>query len=83
MDDSEIRKIAIRENRIIITKDSDFFNGHFGNVIMPQILYLKTGNLSNKELFDIVRKSLPLIINAYSVQNAKLIVIDNVNIYFY
>jgi predicted nuclease of predicted toxin-antitoxin system len=48
--DEEIRQISIIENRIVITKDSDFVHSHLISNIPAKILYVTTGNISNKDL---------------------------------
>ena len=50
MPDSKIREIAINQNRIIITKDSDFFDFYLTKGAPPKVLLLKFGNLRNEEL---------------------------------
>ena len=48
--DTEIVKIAIRENRIIVSKDSDFFDNFLLRGAPPQVLLLQFGNIKNREL---------------------------------
>jgi predicted nuclease of predicted toxin-antitoxin system len=50
LQDADIRKIAIEENRIIVTKDSDFPDAFFLKGSPPCILYLRLGNTRNREL---------------------------------
>lgn len=50
LQDQEIREIAIQENRIIITKDNDFFDGYLAQGAPPQVLLLQFGNIKNEEL---------------------------------
>jgi predicted nuclease of predicted toxin-antitoxin system len=50
LQDKEIREIAVRENRIIITKDSDFFDGYLAHGAPPKVLLLQFGNIKNEEL---------------------------------
>jgi predicted nuclease of predicted toxin-antitoxin system len=50
LQDKEIRAIAVRENRIILTKDSDFFDGYLAQGAPPQVLLLQFGNIKNEEL---------------------------------
>lgn len=48
--DTEINAISIKENRILITKDSDFVNS-FLTVQQPyKLLLITTGNINNSEL---------------------------------
>ncbi|MVM29971.1 hypothetical protein GO755_08005 [Spirosoma sp. HMF4905] len=48
--DADIAKIAIEENRIIVTKDSDFPDSFFLKGPPPRIVYLRLGNIRNREL---------------------------------
>lgn len=48
--DEEIRKIAVSEGRIIITKDSDFFDLYIAKGIPPPVLLLQFGNIKNSDL---------------------------------
>lgn len=50
LQDADIAKIAIEENRIIITKDSDFPDSFFLKGAPPRIIHLRLGNLRNREL---------------------------------
>ncbi len=50
LDDNSIRKIAIAENRIIVSKDSDFFDYFLIKGTPPRILLLRFGNMSNNDL---------------------------------
>lgn len=54
LDDYRIVEIAIEQGRIIITKDTDFQDNFLLKGIPPKILLLKLGNISNKDLFDII-----------------------------
>ncbi|MUG93428.1 hypothetical protein F7734_13710 [Scytonema sp. UIC 10036] len=48
--DTEINVISIQENRIVVTKDSDFVNT-FLTVQQPyKLLLITTGNIKNSEL---------------------------------
>ena len=82
MTDTDIRKLALNEDRIIITKDSDFYNKHFKNAKMPPILYLKIGNISNTDLISLLKNNLSSIITALDA-NARLIMIEGENIYIF
>jgi len=51
--DNEIREISVKEQRIVITKDSDFLDSFFVKGIPPKLLLVSTGNIRNKALFDL------------------------------
>jgi predicted nuclease of predicted toxin-antitoxin system len=55
--DSEIRIRSIEENRIVITKDSDFRDSYFLQKIPSKLLLISTGNIKNRGLLDLFRKN--------------------------
>lgn len=50
LQDADITKITIEEDRIIVTKDSDFPDSFFLKGPPPRIVYLRLGNIRNREL---------------------------------
>jgi predicted nuclease of predicted toxin-antitoxin system len=64
--DSVIIDIAIRENRIIITKDSDFLDNFLLNGVPPKVLMLQFGNIKNSELVSLLDIELVQIIDIFS-----------------
>lgn len=50
LQDEEIVEIAIKSERSVITKDSDFKHNYHANGAPPKILYLSFGNIGNKDL---------------------------------
>ena len=56
--DTEIIKIAIQQERIIITKDNDFRNYFVLKGAPPKLLLLTTGNLRNKDLIFLFDRSI-------------------------
>lgn len=46
--DSEIRKVSVDQDRVIITKDSDFLDSHIIQHIPSKLLLVTTGNIVNK-----------------------------------
>lgn len=61
-DDQEITKLSIEEKRIVISKDSDFYDQYFLRLEPHKLLYLTTGNISNKALIEIFSKNLNKIV---------------------
>jgi len=59
--DTIIRQIAIRENRVVITKDSDFQDSYFLFGQPPRLLLLTTGNIKNRQLLDLFRSNMVAI----------------------
>lgn len=73
--DAEIRVIALKEERVIITKDNDFFDSFLAKGAPPQVLLFQFGNIKNKELLDHLDRELANIL-ALLEANADLIIFD-------
>ncbi|WP_181307430.1 DUF5615 family PIN-like protein [Rufibacter sp. XAAS-G3-1] len=76
--DNQIREISIKENRIVVTKDSDFLDSHYIKNIPERLLLISTGNISNKELYNIFGNNLHQIIDLFATCN--LVEMDNTEI---
>lgn len=50
--DGDIRAVANRDDRIVITKDSDFLDSHLVNKSPRRLLLITTGNIKNRQLLD-------------------------------
>jgi predicted nuclease of predicted toxin-antitoxin system len=56
--DSEIVAFAIRDHRVVLTKDNDFVNSFLLQGVPPKLLLISTGNISNEALFALVAANL-------------------------
>lgn len=68
--DHEIRRISIDQNRIVITKDSDFLDSHLITGIPQKLLLVTTGNIVNKsliQLFDNYFETIVDLFNSYDL----------------
>ena len=65
LDDKTIIEIAVREHRIIVTKDSDFLDNYLINGVPPKVLMLQFGNISNAELLDLFDRELTQIVQLF------------------
>jgi predicted nuclease of predicted toxin-antitoxin system len=63
--DHEVVACAIREERIIVTKDSDFVQT-FLLTGQPRLLFVATGNIGNPELESLLRRNLSAIEAAFT-----------------
>lgn len=63
--DEEIRRIAIKDDRIVITKDSDFLDAYFLLGTPPCVLLLQFGNIGNTELIAHFERDLPVILQTF------------------
>jgi len=52
MTDAEIQAISIREDRIVVTKDNDFYENFLLRGMPPRVLLLQFGNCSNHNLLS-------------------------------
>ena len=75
LQDADIAKIAIEENCIVVTKDSDFPDSFFLKGPPPRIIYLRLGNIRNRELTAFLENRWPMIQNLLS-QNSGMLVLS-------
>lgn len=60
--DEEINEISIRDKRIVISKDSDFYNRYLIKNEPYKLIIISTGNISNNQLIDLIKANLKKII---------------------
>ncbi|HMN89991.1 MAG TPA: DUF5615 family PIN-like protein [Saprospiraceae bacterium] len=80
--DATIRKVAIEEKHIIITKDSDFYEHFLAKGAPPSVLLLQFGNIRNDDLLYHIEQALPNITTLFS-SSANLIILDRVQLIAY
>jgi predicted nuclease of predicted toxin-antitoxin system len=73
--DREIRTISVEQNRVVISKDSDFLDSHIIIGVPQKFLYISTGNIINRDLIKLIEENLSQIIDLFSEYN--LIELDN------
>ncbi len=62
--DETLRQLAQDEDRVLVTKDSDFVDSFMVRGLPPKLLFVTTGNMANKDLLTLFRASLPAIVDA-------------------
>lgn len=67
--DKEIRKFVFDQNRIVITKDSDFLDSHLIKNIPSKLLLVTTGNITNNELLSLFKKNFETIVKLFESYN--------------
>lgn len=67
--DTQIRRIAIRDDRVVITKDSDFQDSYLLFKQPPRLLLLTTGNIKNRKLLDLFRQVIDSINELFKNHN--------------
>jgi predicted nuclease of predicted toxin-antitoxin system len=70
-DDLEINRISLAEQRVVISKDSDFYDSYSAKQEPFKLLYLTAGNIRNKDLIELFDKNFLLII--HSLQNGSVV----------
>ena len=60
--DSELNNLSIEEKRVVISKDMDFVESLLISNKPYKLLYINTGNISNKQLQEIFSKNLEDIV---------------------
>jgi predicted nuclease of predicted toxin-antitoxin system len=65
--DKEIRKTSVEENRILITKDSDFFDSHLILGVPGKLLFITTGNIVNSDLLELLEKNFATIARLFEI----------------
>jgi len=73
--DSEIRRIAKQDGRIVITKDTDFIDSFIISGIPEKLLIITTGNIRNKQLFSIFTHNWDVIVDLF--QTCRLVEMNN------
>lgn len=69
--DLQINQTSPAEQRIVISKDSDFYDSYSAKQEPYKLLYLTMGNISTKDLIEIFDKNFLLII--HSLQNGSVV----------
>ncbi len=64
--DAEINELSLKENRIVISKDSDFYNRYLLKSEPYKLIIVSTGNISNKNLLILIEKNLDKILEEIS-----------------
>ena len=76
--DSQINQISIDEKRVLISKDLDFIESMLISNKPYKLIFISTGNITNKRLLEIFSKNIEKIVK-YLV-DCRLIEITNENI---
>ncbi len=76
--DEAINKISLAEQRVVISKDSDFFYSHVLQQRPWKLLLVRTGNISTRDLIALFRHNFPLI--ETSLEEHALLEIDRVTV---
>lgn len=64
--DAQVAAVADREDRIVVSKDTDFRHWHWLRSSPRRLLVVATGNISNPELLDLFTQHLDAIVDAFT-----------------
>ena len=81
--DNEIISIAVSENRIIVSKDFDFFDYFLLKNYPPSILLLQLGNIKNRDLFLFMENNIDAICELFEENIKRMILINQQKIVVY
>ena len=62
--DQIINQISFAEQRVVITKDSDFYYSHLLHARPYKLLLIRTGNIGTRDLCALIERQLPTIVAA-------------------
>ncbi len=62
--DQAINALSVREQRVVVTKDSDFYHSHLLHGKPWKLLLIRTGNIRTKDLTRLFQQHLPAIVAA-------------------
>ncbi len=82
LNDKEIRAISMGENRILISKDEDFFNSFILLREPYKLIFLTTGNIKNRQLLDIFRENFNHILKLIEQHDVLEVKKDLIKIWF-
>lgn len=80
--DTEIVRIAQSQNRIVITKDSDFWDNYILTGQPEKLLIVSTGNIGNSALIQIFERNLETIQTLFTYNNVVEINADEIMVHF-
>ena len=67
--DKDIVALAIRENRVVVTKDNDFVTSFLLRGTPPKLLLITTGNISNDAFSKLLAANLAALETAFAKNN--------------
>lgn len=81
-EDVDIVAIAEENNRIVVTKDSDFLNLHILHGVPRKLLIVSTGNIANKDLEILFTNNSDIILREFDL-GAKIVELSKSSVSVY
>jgi predicted nuclease of predicted toxin-antitoxin system len=67
--DGQINDLADREQRVVVSKDADFVDGHLLRGRPAKLLLISTGNVSNRDLEALVVPLIPDVVREFQAHS--------------
>ena len=67
--DTDINQLSVQEQRLVITKDSDFVDSFLVQQQPYKLLMITTGNIKNTELEQLFAQNLPQIVTLFQIHS--------------
>ena len=62
--DETLNELSLKEQRVVVTKDSDFYHSHLLHGKPWKLLLIRTGNIRTREMKRLFQEHLPAIVAA-------------------
>lgn len=76
--DHFINELSVTHQRVVITKDTDFYYSHLLYRRPWKLLVVRTGNIRSRELKELFRRELPAIVQA--LETHSLVELDRTSV---
>ena len=76
--DRVINELSVTEQRVVVSKDTDFYYSHLLHNRPWKLLLVRTGNIRVRELTELFRRQLPAIVDA--LETHSLVELDRTSI---
>lgn len=76
--DRDINELSVADQRVVISKDTDFYYSHVLHQRPWKLLLVRTGNIRTRELNDLFERQLPAIVRA--LETNSLVELDRASV---
>ena len=76
--DQVINELSVTEQRVVISKDTDFYYSHVLHQRPWKLLLVRTGNIRARDLQELFQRQLPAIVQA--LENNSLVELDGASV---
>ena len=76
--DRVINELSVTDQRVVVSKDTDFYYSHVLQQRPWKLLLVRTGNIRTHELLDLFQRQLPTIVEA--LESHSLVELDRTSV---